>query len=150
MKKGVLLIVAVSVVLFVFFIHATDGAPYDPVAYMFARDNVDVLRSFLARYAADSDSGLYPAGDYDYGEIGGVLPGVDFPEDPRHLGWLQESFRYESPDGRSYTFTVRVNDGEKAVIRGTPEGLLEEYQHPMAGGGKKSKKLKILGLKTGP
>ena len=144
MRKGVLLVVAVSAVFFALFIQGTDGAPYDPAVYMFARDNVDALRSFLASYAADADTGLYPAGDYDYGEMGGVLPGVDFPEDPRHLGWLQESFRYESPDGRSYTFTVRVNDGEKAWIRGTPEGRVEEYQHPMAGPGKYPKNLKRL------
>lgn len=117
---------------------------YDPTTYLYARDNVSQLRSYMAAYAADSDAGLYPIGSHDYEGIKQILPDVAFPDNPGRAGWLPGSFYFESESGRSYTITVSVNDGEKATITGTPEGIMEEYQHPMAGGQKKSKKLAII------
>ena len=87
-----------------------------------AKANVDVLRSVLASYAADSDTNRYPTGNMDFSAIKTLLPVANLPGELTDAKW--QSFTYAGgTDGTSFTITVTANDRAFDTIIGTPSGI---------------------------
>ena len=88
-----------------------------------AKANVDIIRSLLASYAADSDSNKYPVGKFSYDAIKELLPQDYLPQTSKEAKWAENSFLYTSRDGNSFTITVKVDYEYQDVITGTPSGI---------------------------
>jgi len=108
----------------------------DKALFGTAKANVDVLRSVLASYAADSDTNKYPTGTLSYGEgatpasgtIRDLLPQANLPDSLSEAKW--SSFSYAGTDGTTFTITVNATDRDNDTITGTPSGITpNSYPH---------------------
>ena len=94
----------------------------DKAIFGTAKANVDVLRSVLASYAADSDTNRYPTGGLDFAGIKTLLPVANLPAALTDAKW--QTFTYAGgTDGTSFTITVTANDRAFDTIIGTPSGI---------------------------
>jgi len=96
----------------------------DKAIFGTAKANVDVLRSVLASYAADSDTNKYPvnAGG-GFAWMASLLPQANLPATEEGAKWQGGSFNYVSADGTTFSITVNANDREFDTITGTPSGI---------------------------
>jgi type IV pilus assembly protein PilA len=106
----------------------------DKAIFGTAKANVDVLRSVLASYAADSDTNKYPTASMTYDQIRTLVPQANLPVDPLDAKWTPASADvnsfYAGSDGTSFTITVDANDREEDEIVGTPSGITpNKYPH---------------------
>ncbi len=102
----------------------------DKAIFGTAKANVDVLRSVLASYAADSDTNRYPTGTLDFAEIKALLPVANLPADEVDAKWQTGTFSYAGTDGTTFTITVNANDRAFDLITGTPSGITpSSYPH---------------------
>jgi prepilin-type N-terminal cleavage/methylation domain-containing protein len=108
----------------------------DKAIFGTAKANVDVLRSVLASYAADSDTNKYPVGTLAYGEgatpaagsIRDILPQANLPQFLTEAKW--SSFSYVSTDGTTFGITVQASDRSSDTIFGSPSGITPNtYPH---------------------
>ena len=101
----------------------------DKAIFGTAKANVDVLRSVLASYAADSDTNRYPVGDMSFAQIKSLLPVANLPVAETDAKW--QSFTYAGgTDGTTFTITVTANDRAFDTITGTPSGITPSaYPH---------------------
>ncbi len=100
----------------------------DKAIFGTAKANVDVLRSVLASYAADSDTNKYPTGTLTFSTIKGILPQANLPANLEDAKWT--SFAYSGTDGTTFTITVNAADREDDTIVGTPSGITpNSYPH---------------------
>ena len=100
----------------------------DKAIFGTAKANVDVLRSVLASYAADSDTNKYPTGSLNFGDIKGILPQANLPAALGDAKWT--SFAYAGTDGTTFTITVNAADRDDDTIVGTPSGITpNSYPH---------------------
>jgi type IV pilus assembly protein PilA len=93
----------------------------DKAIFGTAKANVDVLRSVLASYAADSDTNKYPTGTMDFPTIKGLLPQANLPPQLEDAKWT--SFAYAGTDGTTFTITVNAADRADDTIIGSPSGI---------------------------
>ena len=94
----------------------------DKAIFGTAKANVDVLRSVLASYAADSDTNRYPTGGMDYNAISSLLPVANLPTNSTDAKW--QTFTYAGgTDGTSFTITVTATDRAFDTLIGTPSGI---------------------------
>jgi len=94
----------------------------DKAIFGTAKANVDVLRSVLASYAADSDTNRYPTGALSFTEIKNLLPVANLPTALEDAKW--NYFTYSAPTtGTTFTITVYANDRAFDTIVGTPSGI---------------------------
>ncbi len=102
----------------------------DKAIFGTAKANVDVLRSVLASYAADSDTNRYPTGTLTFAEIKALLPVANLPTDEVDAKWQTGTFAYAGTDGTTFTITVNANDRAFDTITGTPSGITpSSYPH---------------------
>ncbi len=102
----------------------------DKAIFGTAKANVDVLRSVLASYAADSDTNRYPIGPLAFGAIKTLLPEANLPATEPDAKWATASFDYASTDGTSFTITVQATDRALDSIIGSPSGISpNSYPH---------------------
>ena len=106
----------------------------DKAIFGTAKANVDVLRSVLASYAADSDTNKYPTGSRNYDDMRTLLPQANLPVDPADAKWQPASADantfYAGTNGTTFTITVNANDREYDEIVGTPSGITPNtYPH---------------------
>ncbi len=102
----------------------------DKAIFGTAKANVDVLRSVLASYAADSDTNRYPTGTLTFAEIKALLPVANLPTDEVDAKWQTGTFAYAGTDGTTFTITVNANDRAFDLITGTPSGITpSSYPH---------------------
>jgi type IV pilus assembly protein PilA len=104
----------------------------DKAIFGTAKANVDVLRSVLASYAADSDTNKYPenAGGGDFTWITGLLPEANLPAAETDAKWVSGSFLYTSADGTTFTIQVQANNREEDYLFGMPSGITpNSYPH---------------------
>ena len=100
----------------------------DKAIFGTAKANVDVLRSVLASYAADSDTNKYPTGALDFTTIKGVVPEANLPTNLEDAKWT--SFSYAGTDGTTFSITVNAADRDDDTIVGTPSGITpNSYPH---------------------
>jgi len=101
----------------------------DKALFGTAKANVDVLRSVLASYAADSDTNKYIVGtNIDFGTIKGILPQANLPAALGDAKWT--TFDYDSTNGTAFTITVNAADRDDDTIVGTPSGITPNtYPH---------------------
>ncbi len=100
----------------------------DKAIFGTAKANVDVLRSVLASYAADSDTNKYPTGALNFDTIKGILPQANLPGDLEDAKWT--SFAYAGTDGTTFSIVVNAADREDDTITGTPSGIIpNSYPH---------------------
>ena len=102
----------------------------DKAIFGTAKANVDVLRSVLASYAADSDTNRYPVGPVDFAGISTLLPEANLPAGEIDAKWFPGSFGYTSADGTSFGISVQANDRATDDIFGSPSGITPNaYPH---------------------
>ena len=100
----------------------------DKAIFGTAKANVDVLRSVLASYAADSDTNKYPTGALTFAQIKVLLPQANLPPALSDAKWT--SFAYAGTDGTSFTITVNAADRSDDTIIGSPSGISpNSYPH---------------------
>jgi prepilin-type N-terminal cleavage/methylation domain-containing protein len=95
----------------------------DKAIFGTAKANVDVLRSVLASYAADSDTNKYPIGPLTFTSIKTLLPQANLPGNENDAKWVTNSFAYASTDGTYFIITVQANDRSSDTITGTASGI---------------------------
>jgi len=93
----------------------------DKAIFGTAKANVDVLRSVLASYAADSATNRYPVGTLDYATISADMPEANLPTNMTDAKW--GSFAYAGTDGTTFTITVTATDRDSDTIIGSPSGI---------------------------
>ena len=103
----------------------------DKAIFGTAKANVDVLRSVLASYAADSDTNKYPVNaSGDFAWMASFLPEANLPGTEIDAKWQTGSFAYASTNGTTFTITVNANDRAFDTITGTPSGITpSSYPH---------------------
>jgi type IV pilus assembly protein PilA len=102
----------------------------DKAIFGTAKANVDVLRSVLASYAADSDTNRYPVGTLDFDEMSTLLPEANLPPAEEDAKWVETSFTYTSTDGTSFNIEVQANDRSQDGVYGSPSGITpNSYPH---------------------
>ena len=102
----------------------------DKAIFGTAKANVDVLRSVLASYAADSDTNRYPVGTMNFAAVSTLLPQANLPGTENDAKWVTGSFTYTSGDGTTFNITVQASDRSSDVITGTPSGITPNtYPH---------------------
>ena len=100
----------------------------DKALFGTAKANVDVLRSVLASYAADSDTNKYPTGAKDYAWFLANMTQANLPTQMIDAKW--SSFAYAGTDGTSFTITVNAADRDNDTIVGSPSGITPNtYPH---------------------
>ena len=96
----------------------------DKAIFGTAKANVDVLRSVLASYAADSDTNRYPVlASGDFAWMKGLLPEANLPATEPDAKWSAGSFDYASTNGTTFAITVQANDRALDSIIGSPSGI---------------------------
>ncbi|MDF1525545.1 MAG: type II secretion system protein [bacterium] len=102
----------------------------DKAIFGTAKANVDVLRSVLASYAADSPTNRYPTA-LTYADLstpGGLLPEANLPTQLTDAKWT--TFSYTSPNGTSFNIVVTANNRAPDLIYGSPSGITPNaYPH---------------------
>jgi type IV pilus assembly protein PilA len=102
----------------------------DKAIFGTAKANVDVLRSVLASYAADSDTNKYPVGTLNFSAMDTLLPQANLPGTEAEAKWVSGSFTYDSTDGTTFGITVQASDRSSDVIYGSPSGITPNtYPH---------------------
>jgi type IV pilus assembly protein PilA len=102
----------------------------DKALFGTAKANVDVLRSVLASYAADSDTNKYPIGPLTFAGISSLLPQANLPGTELDAKWVTNSFTYASTNGTYFIITVQAADRDSDVITGTASGITpNNYPH---------------------
>jgi type II secretion system protein G len=103
----------------------------DKAIFGTAKANVDVLRSVLASYAADSDTNKYPVmADGDFAWMASLLPQANLPAVETDAKWQEGTFDYDSSDGTSFQIVVNANNREYDTITATPSGITpNNYPH---------------------
>lgn len=100
----------------------------DKAIFGTAKANVDVLRSVLASYAADSDTNRYPIGSLTYAQISADLPEANLPGAMTDAKW--NSFAYAGTNGTTFTITITATDRDFDTIIGRPSGISpNSYPH---------------------
>ena len=103
----------------------------DKAIFGTAKANVDVLRSVLASYAADSDTNRYPTGTMTFAQISTLLPQANLPAAETDAKWFSGSFTYDGGTlGTSFGISVQANDRAEDDIFGSPSGITPNaYPH---------------------
>ena len=102
----------------------------DKALFGTAKANVDVLRSVLASYAADSDTNKYPVGTLTFDQISTLLPQANLPAQEVEAKWVASSFTYTSADGTTFQIVAQATDRSSDTIYGTPSGITPNtYPH---------------------
>ena len=101
----------------------------DKALFGTAKANVDVLRSVLASYAADSATNRYPVSTgMNFATISALLPQANLPDAPADAKW--NAFTYVSIDGTTFAITARATDRSSDTIYGSPSGITPNaYPH---------------------
>ncbi len=95
----------------------------DKAIFGTAKANVDVLRSVLASYAADSDTNRYPIGPLNFTAIKGLLPIANLPPTEEDAKWQNTTFAYSSTNGTTFGISVRANNRAYDLLYGSPSGI---------------------------
>lgn len=94
-----------------------------------AKANLDVVRSAVAGYAADSAHGRYPLGNLDFGSFKALLPEANLPAAEEDAKWQGGTFAYAST-GTSFTINVNANNRAGDPFVATPSGIVpNNYPH---------------------
>ncbi len=94
-----------------------------------AKANVDVVRSALAGYAADSPHGRYPVGNLNFALFKALLPDANLPSVEEEAKWEGGSFFYAS-SGESFTINVNADNRLNDPFVATPSGITpNSYPH---------------------
>ena len=94
----------------------------DKAIFGTAKANVDVLRSSLAAYAADSTFNKYPITIANWAAVLSILPNANMPASAALAKF--NSFTYASANtGATFTISVTATNRETDSITGTPSGI---------------------------
>ena len=101
----------------------------DKALFGTAKANVDVLRSVLASYAADSATNRYPvSASMDFDAISLLLPQANLPDALGDAKW--NTFDYSSADGTTFQIEAQATDRSSDTIYGSPSGITPNaYPH---------------------
>ena len=107
----------------------------DKAIFGTAKANVDVLRSVLASYAADSDTNKYPEGNMTFDQLKAILPQANLPADPEDAKWTaltaDAATFYAGTNGTTFTITVDATSRDEIELVATPAGITpSSYPNP--------------------
>ena len=101
----------------------------DKALWSTAKVNLDVVRTALAGYAADSNDGRYPVGSLDFATFRTILPDARLPYTEQEAKWQGGTFAYASSGG-SFTINVNANNRYNDPLVATLSGISpDEYPH---------------------
>jgi len=96
-----------------------------------ARANLEVMRSSLASYAADSTENRYPVGDLDFAGFRSVVPKTNLPLTETLTKLRTGTFLYTSADGSTFSLSANVDNRAYDLMVASPGGITpntyEEY-----------------------
>jgi prepilin-type N-terminal cleavage/methylation domain-containing protein len=95
----------------------------DKAIFGTAKANIDVLRSSLAAYAADSVFNKYPVGaGLDFGALSAILPNANMPANANLAKFVSLAYS-DANTGANFTITVVSLTRDNIVLTGTPTGI---------------------------
>jgi hypothetical protein len=112
-------------------IAVTHGPPVyrnlpDKAIWGTGKANIDIVRSALVSYAADSPDEKYPVGKFNYKEFRELFPQVHLPEWEGDCKWKEGSFHYNSVDGKTFIVSACAGWRTDGTIFATPDEILPE------------------------
>jgi len=105
----------------------------DKAIFGTAKANVDVVRSVLASYAADSPTNKYPTSNMNFSQFKTLLPQANLPGTEQDAKWETGTFAYagSTVNGRSFTITVNAASRDSIELTATPSGISpSSYPNP--------------------
>jgi prepilin-type N-terminal cleavage/methylation domain-containing protein len=95
----------------------------DKAIFGTAKANIDVLRSSLAAYAADSVFNKYPVGaGLTFAQLSAILPNANMPANANLAKFVSLSYS-DANTGANFTITVVSLTRDNIVLTGTPTGI---------------------------
>lgn len=101
----------------------------DKAVWGTAKVNLDVVRTALTGYAADSTDGRFPEGSLDFGNFRATVPGASLPPTELEAKWQTGTFAYAC-SGNAFTISVKANNRYGDPLIATLSGIEPvEYPH---------------------
>ncbi|MDF1537249.1 MAG: prepilin-type N-terminal cleavage/methylation domain-containing protein [bacterium] len=88
-----------------------------------ARANLEVVRTSLAGYSADSIQNLYPLGTFDFAAFRSAVPKANLPANEPLSKLRTGSFSYTSTDGSSFSVSARADNRAYDLMVASPSGI---------------------------
>ena len=88
-----------------------------------ARANLDVIRSSLAAYAAESQMNRYPVGTISFAVFSSLVPNASLPANENMSKFRTGTFSYDSVDGASFSVSVNVDNRAYDSMVASPSGI---------------------------
>ena len=88
-----------------------------------ARANLEVVRTSLAAYSADSEQNRYPLGTLDFAEFRAAVPKANLPASEPLAKLRAGTFSYTSADGSTYTISARADNRAFDLMVASPSGI---------------------------
>jgi prepilin-type N-terminal cleavage/methylation domain-containing protein len=88
-----------------------------------ARANLEVVRTSLASYAADSKENRYPVGNFDFDVFRIIVPKANLPLTEPLTKLRGGSFQYTSADGSTFLIRVDVDNRAYDQMVASPSGI---------------------------
>lgn len=89
-----------------------------------ARANLEVVRTSLASYAADSDQNRYPIGTLNFADFRSVVPKSNLPASEPLTKLQTGTFVYNSADGSDFSVTANADDRAYDQMVASPSGII--------------------------
>lgn len=88
-----------------------------------ARANLDVIRSALASYAAESKSSRYPIGTMDFTAFNSTVPNASLPVSEPMAKFRTGTFSYTSADGIHFSVSANADNRAYDLLVASPSGI---------------------------
>ena len=88
-----------------------------------ARANLDVVRSALASYAAESTDGFYPMGTMNFAVFNSNVPNASLPVSEPLAKFRAGTFSYTSANGTSFSVSANVDNRAYDLMVASPSGI---------------------------
>jgi prepilin-type N-terminal cleavage/methylation domain-containing protein len=88
-----------------------------------ARANLEVVRTSLAAYAADSKENRYPVGNLDFTNFRSIVPKANLPLTETQTKLSAGTFLYMSADGSTFSLSANVDNRANDLMVASPSGI---------------------------
>jgi prepilin-type N-terminal cleavage/methylation domain-containing protein len=88
-----------------------------------ARANLDVVRSALAAYAAESKTNSYPVGNMNFTAFRALVPNASLPPTEKDAKLRNGTFLYSSTDGMTFSVAANADNRAYDLMVASPSGI---------------------------
>ena len=88
-----------------------------------ARANLEVVRTSLAAYSANSNQNRYPLGTLDFAAFRSAVPKANLPASEPLAKLRAGTFSYTSADGSTFTVSVSADNRAYDLMVASPNGI---------------------------